>query len=86
MSEKKTSEKKSAFAFESALADLEALVTRMEGGELTLEDSLAAFEQGIALTRQCQQALTAAEQRVQLLMERNGQSDAQPFQSGDLQE
>ena len=86
MSEKKTSEKKSTFAFESALADLEALVTRMEGGELTLEDSLAAFEQGIALTRQCQQALTAAEQRVQLLMERNGQSDAQPFQSGDLQE
>lgn len=80
------SDKSSSFGFESALAELEALVTRMESGELTLEDSLEAFEKGIGLTRQCQQALTAAEQRVQLLMERNGQSDAQPFQSGDASE
>ncbi|MAE35534.1 MULTISPECIES: exodeoxyribonuclease VII small subunit [Thalassolituus] len=80
------SEKSSSFGFESALSELEALVTRMESGELTLEDSLEAFEKGIGLTRQCQQALTAAEQRVQLLMERNGQSDAQPFQGGDAGE
>ena len=86
MSDKTPSEKAPAFGFESALAELEALVTRMEGGELTLEDSLAAFEQGIGLTRQCQQALTAAEQRVQLLMERNGQSDAQSFHGGEPQE
>ncbi|MEC9254881.1 Exodeoxyribonuclease VII small subunit [Thalassolituus maritimus] len=80
------SDKSSSFGFESALSELEALVTRMESGELTLEDSLEAFEKGIGLTRQCQQALAAAEQRVQLLMERNGQSDAQPFQSGDASE
>jgi len=78
--------KSSSFGFETALAELEALVTRMESGDLTLEDSLEAFEKGIGLTRQCQEALSAAEQRVQLLMERNGQSEAQPFQSGDAGE
>lgn len=70
------------FTFENALSELEQLVQRMEGGELSLEESLQAFEQGIKLTRQCQQALTSAEQRVQLLLEQNGQSVAQPF-SGD---
>ncbi|MDF1761925.1 MAG: exodeoxyribonuclease VII small subunit [Oleibacter sp.] len=67
------------FEFENALHELEALVATMEQGELSLEDSLQAFEQGIGLTRQCQQALSAAEQRVQILMERNGASEAQPF-------
>jgi exodeoxyribonuclease VII small subunit len=47
-----------------------------------LEESLSAFERGIGLTRSCQEALSAAEQRVQLLMERNGQSDARPFEVG----
>ncbi len=56
--------------FEAALEELEALVERMEGGELSLDDSLAAFERGIHLTRRCQQALTAAEQRIQTLLER----------------
>lgn len=74
--------KKTSFEFETALAELEALVTRMESGELSLEESLSAFERGIGLTRSCQEALTAAEQRVQLLMERNGQSDARPFDVG----
>jgi len=72
-------EKTAPFEFESALAELEALVTRMESGELSLEDSLKAFERGIGLTRQCQTALSDAEQRVQLLMERNGTSDGIPF-------
>lgn len=57
--------------FEAALAELEALVERMETGELSLDDSLAAFEQGIRLTRRCQQALDAAEQRVQVLLEQD---------------
>ncbi len=55
--------------FEAALEELEALVERMEGGELSLDESLAAFERGIHLTRRCQQALTRAEQRVQTLLE-----------------
>lgn len=74
--------KKTSFEFETALTELEALVIRMESGELSLEESLSAFERGIGLTRSCQEALSAAEQRVQLLMERNGQSDARPFEVG----
>lgn len=71
------------FEFETALSELEQLVARMESGELSLEDSLRAFEQGIKLTRQCQQALTSAEQRVQILLEQNGSSVAQPFDAGE---
>ena len=73
------SKKAEQFSFETALTELEQLVLRMEGGELSLEDSLQAFEQGVALTRQCQQALSKAEQRVQILLEKNGESVAQPF-------
>ena len=58
--------------FEKTLAELEQLVKRMESGELSLEDSLTAFETGIKLTRECQQSLLAAEQKVQILLEENG--------------
>ena len=57
--------KKASLDFEQSLADLQALVERLENGELSLEESLAAFEQGIALTRDCQGALAQAEQREQ---------------------
>jgi exodeoxyribonuclease VII small subunit len=57
------------FDFESALGELEALVQRMEAGDLTLEESLSAFERGIALSKQCQSALSAAELRVKALTE-----------------
>jgi len=53
--------------FETALAELEQLVARMEAGDMTLEASLAAFERGVALTRQCQTALRHAELRVKVL-------------------
>lgn len=55
--------------FESALEDLEALVERMEAGEMSLEESLVAFERGIKLTRHCQTALKAAELKVRTLTE-----------------
>ncbi len=55
--------------FEAALEELERLVQRMETGELSLEDSLAAFERGVQLTRDCQRALSAAELRVKTLTE-----------------
>ncbi len=61
--------------FEGSLDELEALVAQMETGELSLEESLRAFERGVALTRSCQQALKTAELRVQTLTERA--SDAQ---------
>ncbi|ANC01524.1 MULTISPECIES: exodeoxyribonuclease VII small subunit [Pseudomonas] len=71
--------KKTSIDFEQSLADLQALVERLETGELSLEESLAAFEQGIALTRDCQGALAQAEQKVQILLERDGELAAEPF-------
>ena len=58
--------------FEKALADLEALVERLENGDLSLEESLKAFEAGVRLTQECQQALTQARQRVQVLTAQDG--------------
>ena len=54
-------------AFEDALAELEGLVEQMEAGDLSLEDSLAAFERGVKLTRHCQSSLKAAELKVKVL-------------------
>jgi exodeoxyribonuclease VII small subunit len=53
--------------FEQALAELEQLAARLESGELPLDQALATFEQGVKLTRRCQTALQAAQQRVQIL-------------------
>ena len=61
--------------FEQSLQELEALVLKMETGDLSLEDSLKEFERGVQLTRQCQEALTAAEQRVKLLAADGSQTD-----------
>ena len=55
------------FDFETSIKELEALVARLEAGDLSLEDSLITFERGIKLTRECQQQLAAAEQKVTLL-------------------
>ncbi|TMB19705.1 MAG: exodeoxyribonuclease VII small subunit [Deltaproteobacteria bacterium] len=54
--------------FEDALAELEGLVQRLEKGELPLEESLAAFERGIALVRSLAQRLAEVEQRVEVLL------------------
>ena len=54
--------------FETALAELETLVERMETGSMSLEESLKAFERGIKLTRTCQDALKNAELRVKALL------------------
>jgi exodeoxyribonuclease VII small subunit len=51
----------------------------MEHGEQSLEQSLKDFERGVALTRTCQQALKSAEQKVQQLLEQNGQTKLVPF-------
>jgi len=66
--------------FEQSLSELEALVERMETGELSLEESLGSFEQGIALTRSCQQALRAAEQKVEILTARTLDAPTEPFE------
>ncbi|MEM0954631.1 MAG: exodeoxyribonuclease VII small subunit [Pseudomonadota bacterium] len=65
--------------FEASLAQLETLVDKMEEGELTLEESLQAFEQGMQLTRDCQTALHEAEQKVEVLMKQGGDLVREPL-------
>ena len=66
--------------FEASLAELEALVARMESGELPLDEALRSFERGVALTRECQTALQAAQLRVQQLVERPEGTATEPFE------
>lgn len=66
--------------FERSLDELESLVSRLEKGDLSLDDSLATFERGIALYRQCQGALEQAELRVKLLLD-----PAQPDRATDFE-
>lgn len=55
--------------FEAALAELEAIVSQMESGQLPLEQSLAAYQRGTALLQSCQKALTAIDQQIRILNE-----------------
>lgn len=72
-----------ALDFEQALSELENLVTKMEAGDLSLEESLQAFETGVKLTREAQARLNAAEQRVKILMEEQGQLVEADFAAED---
>lgn len=57
-------------AFEAGLEELEAVVRKLESGDLPLEESLAVFEQGVQLSERCRQQLTAAETRVEVLLKK----------------
>jgi len=61
--------RKKALDLEKAIGDLEDLVEQLESGELTLDKSLQQFEKGVKLSRDCQAALTEAEQKVQILID-----------------
>ena len=65
--------------FERSLSELEALVAKLEQGDVPLEDALRTFERGVALTRQCQIALRTAQQKVEVLLARNGTEEVVPF-------
>ncbi|MBC8520197.1 MAG: exodeoxyribonuclease VII small subunit [Gammaproteobacteria bacterium] len=67
----------SSFNFEKSLSNLEQLVAEMESGDLSLEDSLKKFENGIQLIRDCQGALSDAEQKVEILTKEG----LKPFES-----
>jgi exodeoxyribonuclease VII small subunit len=67
--------------FERSLAELEALVERLEHGDLPLEEALKAFERGVALTRHCHASLQAAQQKVEILLKRSGQAQVEPFEA-----
>ncbi|MGH7120216.1 MAG: exodeoxyribonuclease VII small subunit [Acetobacteraceae bacterium] len=72
--------------FEQALAELEALVERLERGDLPLDEALKTFERGVELTRHCQDSLRAAQQRVEILLKRNGRPEAEPFTVSESQD
>jgi exodeoxyribonuclease VII small subunit len=65
--------------FEQSLTELEALVAKLEQGDVPLEEALKTFERGVALTRQCQTALRTAQQKVEILLSRNGEETVEPF-------
>ena len=65
--------------FEQSLDALEQLVEKMEHGEMSLEDSLAAYERGVGLYRRCQSALEEAELRVRLLSDPQNPASGEPF-------
>jgi exodeoxyribonuclease VII small subunit len=65
--------------FEAAMRDLEEIVERLEHGDLPLEESIAAFERAVILTRSCQTALKEAEQRVEILLKNAGGAQVDDF-------
>jgi exodeoxyribonuclease VII small subunit len=71
--------RKSATLFEDSLKDLEGIVEQLEQGDITLEEALKSFEQGVKLTGICQTVLQDAEQKVQILLEKNGQQTLESF-------
>jgi len=74
--------------FEVAMKELEALVERLERGELPLEDALQPFERGVELTATCQAALKSAEQKVEILLKKSGASEVSDFdaQTGESED
>lgn len=79
MARKTTPEASPVADFEKSLESLEQLVEKMEHGEMSLEDSLAAYERGVGLYRHCQTALEQAELRVRLLSDPQDPASAEPF-------
>jgi len=73
--------KKNKINFEKTFTELEKLVNQMEKGDLSLEESLKCFERGMKLTKDCQEALSEAEQKVKILLEKNKKNSLEIFES-----
>ena len=74
-------------SFEKSLEELETIVNRLEQGDLPLEESLALFEEGIKLSRECRERLASAERKIQVLMkDANGELTAADLEPDDLGE
>ncbi|PIR20955.1 MAG: exodeoxyribonuclease VII small subunit [Deltaproteobacteria bacterium CG11_big_fil_rev_8_21_14_0_20_47_16] len=77
MSAKKTEE---TVSFEKSLEQLEGAVKKLESGTLTLDDSLKMYEEGVAWARKCESALTAAQGKIEKLIQKeDGQLSREPF-------
>lgn len=72
--------KQNDFNFEDSIKTLESIVKKLESGDLSLEESIKNFEEGVALSKDCQGALADAEQKVSVLMKENESWLLQPFQ------
>ncbi len=80
-------DRKGKKTFEDALSQLESIVARLENGDLPLEESLKLFEEGIKLSRFCNQKLNEAQKKVEVLLKGNrGESEPQPFEPGETAE
>jgi len=79
MARKQPAEPETPPDFEASLEELEALVERLERGDLQLEDALRSFERGVQLTRQCQGALAVAQQKVEILLKAGGDAQVRDF-------
>ena len=66
-------------SFEEALSELDVIVQQLEQGELSLEDAMSVFERGLGLSQVSQKKLQEAEQKIQMLMTKNGQQTLTPF-------
>jgi exodeoxyribonuclease VII small subunit len=75
-----TGKKLESPTFEQSMQELETLVTKMEQGDLPLEEALQSFERGITLARLSQQKLKDAEQKIQILTSQNGQQTLDVFE------
>jgi exodeoxyribonuclease VII small subunit len=75
--------RKKKLDYETAVAELETLVDRLEQGDVSLEESLKLYEKGVLLSRDCQQQLTEAEQKVQMLLEQSDQSTLVDFDTNN---
>lgn len=73
------SRKTSVRHFEDNLTELDNIVSQLESNQLSLEDALKAFEKGVKLSKDCQTVLTQAEQKVQILLEQQGNESLEPF-------
>jgi exodeoxyribonuclease VII small subunit len=78
-----TPKKGKTIDFEQALVELEAVVEKLEHGDLALEEALKQFERGIELTRGCQASLKQAEQRVEILLAKTPEAEPEPFDADE---
>ena len=66
--------------FEEKIASLEDIVTQLEKGNLNLDDSMAKFEEGMKLSKECSKILDEAEKKITILLEQNGSVDEEDFE------
>ncbi|CEH32168.1 exodeoxyribonuclease VII small subunit [Aneurinibacillus migulanus] len=72
--------KKTEVPFEEAMKQLEEVVQQLEAGDVPLEKAIALFQEGMELSKQCSEKLTDVEQKIEMLLEQEGERVAVPFQ------